>query len=110
MAKTNTNPAEDILSTQGETAVAAEESTVIDAAELTEASQPAAEVESSTLAQASPNKIEFTTEGLDWSLEIMGKGMLGIFIVTAIIVTVTVILNKATAPRKKKEKKNKGNK
>ena len=42
------------------------------------------------------------------SLGIMGKGMLGIFIVTSIIVTVTVILNKATAPRKKnKEKKDK---
>lgn len=54
------------------------------------------------------HKIGFTPESLDWSLPIMGKGMLGIFIVTTIIVTVTVVLNKATAPRKKnKEKKDK---
>ncbi len=51
--------------------------------------------------------IGFTPEGLEFSLPIMGKGMLGIFIVTTIIVTVTVILNKATAPRKPKEKKDK---
>ena len=54
------------------------------------------------------HKIGFTPESLEWSLPIMGKGMLGIFIVTTIIVTVTVVLNKATAPRKKnKEKKDK---
>ena len=54
------------------------------------------------------HKIGFTPESLDWSLPIMGKGMLGFFIVTTIIVTVTVVLNKATAPRKKnKEKKDK---
>ena len=54
------------------------------------------------------HKIGFTPESHDWSLPIMGKGMLGIFIVTTIIVTVTVVLNKATAPRKKnKEKKDK---
>jgi hypothetical protein len=40
----------------------------------------------------------------------MGKGMLGIFIVTTIIVTVTVVLNKVTAPRKPKEKKDKNSK
>ncbi|MBQ5823861.1 MAG: hypothetical protein IIW48_03535 [Clostridia bacterium] len=51
--------------------------------------------------------IGFTPEGLEFSLPIMGKGMLGIFIVTSIIVAVTVILNKATAPRKPKEKKDK---
>lgn len=54
--------------------------------------------------------IGFTPEGLEWSLPIMGKGMLGIFIVTTIIVTVTVVLNKATSPRKPKEKKDKGDK
>ena len=54
------------------------------------------------------HKIGFTPESLEWSLPIMGKGMLGISIVTTIIVTVTVVLNKATAPRKKnKEKKDK---
>ncbi len=46
--------------------------------------------------------------GKEGTVPIMGKGMLGIFIVTTIIVTVTVVLNKATAPRKKnKEKKDK---
>ena len=54
------------------------------------------------------HKIGFTPESLEWSLPIMGKCMLGMFIVTTIIVTVTVVLNKATAPRKKnKEKKDK---
>jgi hypothetical protein len=57
---------------------------------------------------AEDHGIGFTPDGLEWSLPIMGKGMLGIFIVTTIIVTVTVVLNKATAPRKKnKEKKDK---
>ena len=59
---------------------------------------------------AEDHGIGFTPEGLDWSLPIMGKGMLGIFIVTTIIVTVTVVLNKVTAPRKPKEKKDKNSK
>ena len=74
-------------------------------AELTSA--PEKETATQAVTEASPNRISITTEGLDWSLGIMGKGMLGIFIVTSIIVGVTVVLNKVTAPRKKKEKKDK---
>ena len=59
---------------------------------------------------AEDHGIGFTPDGLEWSLPIMGKGMLGIFIVTTIIVTVTVVLNKVTAPRKPKEKKDKNSK
>lgn len=35
------------------------------------------------------------------ALEIMGKGMLGIFIVIAILVVGIVVLNKVTAPKNK---------
>jgi hypothetical protein len=66
------------------------------------------EVETTVGEEVSRGDVGFTPDSLSWSLPIMGKGMLGIFIVTSIIVTVTVILNKATAPRKKnKEKKDK---
>ena len=37
------------------------------------------------------------------SLPIMGKGMLGIFLVTAVIVITVAILNKVTGRKKKKE-------
>ena len=88
MADNNTNlyettTAEELLSG------AAEETTV---AELVE--------------EVTRGEVGFTPENLSWSLPIMGKGMLGIFIVTAIIVLVTVVLNKATSS-KKKEKKDK---
>lgn len=75
--------------------------TILSAAELT--SPELTTVAETAVAQ--DHGIGFTPEGLEWSLPIMGKGMLGIFIVTTIIVTVTVVLNKATAPRKPKEKK-----
>lgn len=39
------------------------------------------------------------------TLQYMGLGMLGIFIVTAILILGIVVLNKATAPRKKDEEK-----
>lgn len=45
------------------------------------------------------------SNGLLTSLGIMGKGMLGIFIVTAVIIVTIVILNKLTSP-KKPERKN----
>ncbi len=41
----------------------------------------------------------FTPEGLAETLPIMGKGMLGTFVVIAIIVIVVAILNKVTAPK-----------
>ena len=59
-----------------------------------------------TTAQVQRDDIRFAPENLQWSLPIMGKGMLGIFIVTSIIVVSTVLLNKFTAP-KNKEKKDK---
>ena len=84
------------------TTVATEVTTVILDEKSTE------EVTADAETTAVEHKIGFTPESLEWSLPIMGKGMLGIFIVTTIIVTVTVVLNKATAPRKKnKEKKDK---
>lgn len=45
------------------------------------------------------------SNGILTSLGIMGKGMLGIFIVTAVIIVTIVILNKLTSP-KKPERKN----
>lgn len=33
------------------------------------------------------------------TLKIMGKGMLGIFIITAVIIAMIVILNKLTSPK-----------
>ena len=80
--------------------------TIMNAEQLT---SPELTTVAETLA-AEDHGIGFTPEGLEWSLPIMGKGMLGIFIVTTIIVTVTVVLNKVTAPRKPKEKKDKNSK
>ncbi len=57
-----------------------------------------------TTVQVERGDIRFAPENLQWSLPIMGKGMLGIFIVTAIIVGSTVVLNKFTAPRNKEKK------
>ncbi len=82
---------------------------IYNAYELNASGEVSAEAEISTVSEeVSRGDVGFTPDSLSWSLPIMGKGMLGIFIVTAIIVIVTVVLNKATAPRKKnKEKKDK---
>ncbi len=45
----------------------------------------------------------FNFQALLETLPIMGKGMAGIFVVSAIIILVTVLLNKITAPRKSKK-------
>lgn len=45
----------------------------------------------------------FNVQFLIDALPIMGKGMLGIFIVTAIIILCVTVLNRITAPKKKKE-------
>jgi|GEM_PF-256657 len=84
--------------------------TTINAAVLTSDEPVAIEEVMTETATVADHGIGFTPEGLEWSLPIMGKGMLGIFIVTTIIVTVTVVLNKVTAPRKPKEKKDKNSK
>ena len=47
----------------------------------------------------------WTPEGLKESAPIMGKGMLGIFIVMGIVIACVSILNNASGPKKKKEKK-----
>ena len=45
--------------------------------------------------------MEFDVKALLETLPLMGKGMLAIFAVAAIIILTVVILNKATQPRKK---------
>lgn len=57
--------------------------------------------EETTLETVERGEIGFTPENLSWSLPIMGKGMLGIFIVTSIIVGTVVILDKASKLKKK---------
>ncbi len=47
------------------------------------------------------------TSNIAATLEILWKGMLGIFIVMGVIYLAVVILNKVTAPRKSKEEENK---
>ncbi len=65
--------------------------------------------EETTLESVERGEVGFTPENLSWSLPIMGKGMLGIFIVTTIIVATVVILDKTTKikPGKKRDKESK---
>ncbi len=58
-------------------------------------------IEETTVATVERGEIGFTPENLSWALPIMGKGMLGIFIVTSIIVATVVILDKASKLKKK---------
>ena len=44
-------------------------------------------------------------DGFIDTLPYMGKGMLGIFVVTAVIILTIVILNKASSPKKKSDDK-----
>jgi len=44
--------------------------------------------------------LNFSIENLMSSLPIMGKGMLGIFAVTAVIILVVAALNVLTSPKK----------
>ena len=59
--------------------------------------------EETTVATVERGEIGFTPENLSWALPIMGKGMLGIFIVTSIIVATVVVLDKASKLGKKKK-------
>ena len=43
--------------------------------------------------------MEFSIEKLIGVLPIMGKGMLGIFIVTIVIILIVALLNKITTPK-----------
>lgn len=45
--------------------------------------------------------INFSVDNLVNSLPIMGKGMVGIFAVTIVIILVVTVLNKVTAGKKK---------
>ncbi len=47
--------------------------------------------------------MHINVDGFIDTLPIMAKGMAGIFIVTAVIILTIVILNKATASKKKNE-------
>lgn len=51
--------------------------------------------------------MEFSIENLLASLPIMGKGMFGIFIVTAVIILVVMALNYTTSPKTDKKKEDK---
>lgn len=46
--------------------------------------------------------MNFNVEGFMNVLPIMGKGMLGIFIVTLVIILLVALLNKITAPKQDK--------
>lgn len=46
----------------------------------------------------------FSMEKMLTALAVMGKGMLGIFIVTGVIILSVMLLNKITSPKKKTPK------
>ena len=74
-------------------------------AELLAAVETIGATEETTVATVERGEVGFTPENLSWSLPIMGKGMLGIFIVTSIIVATVVILDKASKLKKDKKSK-----
>ena len=79
------------------------EAQLLSAADATEV----AEEETSAVTEETTvvdHSFDFTPENLSWSLPIMGKGMLGIFIVTALIVVTVVVLDKVTKIGKKDKK------
>ena len=73
----------------------------ISEAELLAAVEATGAEEETTAATVERGEIGFSPENLSWSLPIMGKGMLGIFIVTSIIVATVVVLDKASKLKKK---------
>jgi hypothetical protein len=44
--------------------------------------------------------MEISVEKLMQALPLMGKGMLGIFVVTAVIILLVMLLNRLTQPKK----------
>ncbi|MBO5230352.1 MAG: hypothetical protein J6B52_02905 [Clostridia bacterium] len=62
-----------------------------------------AEVEA--ISEVAETRDYWTPEGLKESAPIMGKGMLGIFIVMGIVIGCVSLLNNVSGPKKKKEKK-----
>ncbi len=61
--------------------------------------------ETEAITEVATTRDYWTPEGLKESAPIMGKGMLGIFIVMGIVIGCVSILNNASAPKKSKEKK-----
>lgn len=61
--------------------------------------------ETEAIAMVETTRDYWTPEGLMESAPIMGKGMLGIFIVMGIVIGCVSILNNASGPKKKKENK-----
>ncbi len=59
--------------------------------------------EAETVAVVETTRDYWTPEGLKESAPIMGKGMLGIFIVMGIVIGCVSILNNASGPKKKKQ-------
>lgn len=48
-------------------------------------------------------EIKFQPDTLNETLPMMGKGMLGIFIVIAVIIAIVCVLNRVTRPKEKQE-------
>lgn len=74
---------------------------------LTEIATEIAAETTTAAAEGDLSALKFSVENFLNSLPIMGKGMLGIFIVTIVIILVVGILNKVTAPKAKKDKEQK---
>lgn len=65
----------------------------------------AANIASAVETTAAAGGIGFTPENLMETAPIMGKGMLGIFIVMGIVIACVSALNNFSGPKKNKEKK-----
>jgi hypothetical protein len=61
--------------------------------------------EAEAITEVATERDYWTPEGLKESAPIMGKGMLGIFIVMGIVIGCVSLLNNASGSKKKKEKK-----
>lgn len=73
---------------------------------ITEIANEIAAEATTAAAQGDLGTLKFSLENFLSSLPIMGKGMLGIFLVTIVIILVVGALNKFTAPKaKNKEQK-----
>ncbi len=61
--------------------------------------------EAEAITEVAATRDYWTPEGLKETAPIMGKGMLGIFIVMGIVIGCVSILNNVSGPKKNKEKK-----
>ncbi len=74
---------------------------------MTETTTQIIEQVAETTEKAMQYEFAFTPDKFIDALPIMGKGMLGIFIVTTVIILVVGALNKLSAPKAKKDKEQK---